>query len=42
MEERAALAGGGLELKSAPGKGAEVHVWFPLKWQASLAESNTA
>jgi two-component system sensor histidine kinase UhpB len=42
MEERAALAGGGLEFKSVPGKGAEVHVWFPLKWQTSLAESKTA
>ena len=42
MEERAALAGGGLELKSNPGKGTEVHVWFPLKWQTSLAEPNTA
>ena len=41
MEERAALAGGGLEFKSVPGKGTEVHVWFPLKWQTSLAESNT-
>ena len=42
MEERAALAGGGLEFNSVPGKGAEVHVWFPLKWQTSFAESNTA
>ena len=33
MEERAALAGGGLEFKSAPGHGTEVHAWFPLKWQ---------
>jgi two-component system, NarL family, sensor histidine kinase NreB len=33
MEERAALAGGGLEFKSAPGRGTEVHAWFPLKWQ---------
>jgi signal transduction histidine kinase len=32
MEERAALAGGGLEFHSAPGKGTEVHAWFPLKW----------
>jgi signal transduction histidine kinase len=36
MEERAALAGGGLEFISVPGKGTEVHVWFPLKWQTSL------
>ena len=42
MEERAALAGGGLEFKSVPGKGTEVHAWFPLKWQTSLAESHTA
>ena len=33
MEERAALAGGGLEFTSAPGQGTEVHAWFPLKWQ---------
>jgi signal transduction histidine kinase len=32
MEERAALAGGGLELNTAPGRGTEVHAWFPLKW----------
>lgn len=35
MEERAALAGGGLELKSAPGQGSQVHAWFPLKWRRS-------
>ena len=33
MEERAALAGGGLEFKSTPKKGTEVHAWFPLKWR---------
>ena len=32
MEERACLAGGGLELNTSPGKGTEVHAWFPLKW----------
>ena len=42
MEERAALAGGGLEFKSVPGKGTEVHAWFPLKWQTPLAKPNTA
>ena len=42
MEERAALAGGGLEFKSVPGKGTEVHVWFPLKWQTPLAKLKTA
>ena len=33
MEERAALAGGGLELLSAPGRGTEVRAWFPLRWK---------
>ena len=33
MEERASLSGGGLEFVSAPGKGTEVHAWFPLKWR---------
>ena len=32
MEERASLAGGGLEFNSAPGRGTEVHAWFPLKY----------
>jgi len=32
MEERAALAGGGLEYDSTPGRGTEVHAWFPLKY----------
>jgi len=35
MEERASLAGGGLECTSAPKLGTEVHAWFPLKWQIS-------
>lgn len=35
MEERASLAGGGLEFNSAPGKGTEVHAWFPLRWHCS-------
>lgn len=30
MEERTALAGGGLEFTSAPGNGTEIHAWFPL------------
>ena len=34
MEERAALAGGGLECVSGPGQGTEVHAWFPLKWRS--------
>jgi two-component system sensor histidine kinase UhpB len=39
MEERAALAGGGLELKSAAGQGTEVHAWFPLRWKTPPEES---
>ena len=35
MEERASLAGGGLELISAPGEGTEVRAWFPLKWRTT-------
>ena len=35
MEERAVLAGGGIEFKSAPGQGTEVHAWFPLTRQAA-------
>ena len=42
MEERAALAGGGLEFKSVPGNGTEVHAWFPLKWKTPEAESKIA
>jgi PAS domain S-box-containing protein len=41
MEERASLAGGGLEFKSVPGQGTEVHAWFPLKWQTLPSESET-
>ena len=40
MEERASLAGGGLEYISSPGEGTEVHAWFPLRWQ--LAEGEMA
>ncbi len=39
MEERTALAGGGLEFKSSPGKGTEVHDWFPLRWRESVTQS---
>jgi PAS domain S-box-containing protein len=35
MEERAVLAGGGLEFTSIPRQGTEVHAWFPLKWQTA-------
>jgi PAS domain S-box-containing protein len=31
MEERATLAGGGLQYHSTPGQGTEVHAWFPLR-----------
>jgi PAS domain S-box-containing protein len=41
MEERALLAGGGLEFTSSPGQGTEVHAWFPLKWQTPPFESET-
>jgi len=37
MEERAALAGGGLEYTSIVRQGTEVHAWFPLKWSDSAA-----
>ncbi len=30
MEERAALAGGGIEWTSAPGRGTDVHAWLTL------------
>jgi PAS domain S-box-containing protein len=36
MEERAALAGGGLEFQSAPGQGTHVLAWFPLRWPTHL------
>jgi PAS domain S-box-containing protein len=32
MQERATLAGGGLQFHSTAGQGTEVHAWFPLKW----------
>jgi signal transduction histidine kinase len=38
MEERASLAGGGLELRSSPGEGTEVHAWFPLNRQCAQHE----
>ena len=41
MEERAALAGGGLELSSIPKRGSEVHAWFPLKWQIQPDEAES-
>ncbi len=42
MEERAALAGGGLEFTSTPKQGTEVHAWFPLKWQPPATESQAS
>jgi PAS domain S-box-containing protein len=41
MEERAALAGGGLDFNSAPGRGTEVLAWFPLKWQTTPSASQS-
>lgn len=41
MEERAVLAGGGLEFTSSPRHGTEVHAWFPLKWQTPPAGAET-
>jgi signal transduction histidine kinase len=42
MDERASLAGGGLELRSIAGQGTEVHAWFPLrpKSTSSLSQLN--
>ena len=41
MEERARLAGGGLQYHSTPGQGTEVHAWFPLNFAdpAALSEA---
>jgi PAS domain S-box-containing protein len=41
MEERAALAGGGLEFISTPGQGTEVQAWFPLMWHNPLSGSES-
>jgi signal transduction histidine kinase len=30
MKERALLARGGVEIRSAPGRGTEIRAWFPL------------
>jgi signal transduction histidine kinase len=42
MEERASLAGGGLEFNSAPGQGTEVHAWFPLRWHCPIEPESVA
>jgi signal transduction histidine kinase len=34
MEERATLVDGVVQLKSVPGRGTEVHAWFPLRWRS--------
>jgi signal transduction histidine kinase len=39
MEERAALLGGGFEIKSTPGHGTEIHAWLPLRWQTEPTDS---
>ena len=41
MEERAALAGGGLRFNSALGQGTEVQAWFPLKWRSASETEKT-
>ena len=41
MEERAVLAGGGLEHTSSPGGGTEVHAWFPLKTSAPITSTRS-
>jgi signal transduction histidine kinase len=42
MEERAVLAGGGLEFTSIPSQGTEVHAWFPLKWETPPSGTDEA
>jgi signal transduction histidine kinase len=37
MQERALILGGKIEIKSAPARGTEVHVWFPLPGTVSPA-----
>jgi signal transduction histidine kinase len=38
MEERVALVGGRLQIRSAAGTGTTVGAWFPLKWRESAPE----
>jgi signal transduction histidine kinase len=40
MQERALILGGKIEIKSAPARGTEVHVWFPLPGAVSPAAKN--
>jgi len=42
MEERATLAGGDIEWTSGPGRGTEVHAWFPLNWTADTGRDGVA
>jgi signal transduction histidine kinase len=42
MEERAVMAGGGLDFTSFPRWGCEVHAWFPLKWQTPPPETESS
>jgi PAS domain S-box-containing protein len=42
MEERAALAGGGLEFTSGTGQGTEVHAWFPLTLRPPAPEPSAS
>ncbi len=41
MEERAALAGGNLEIISAPGQGTAIQAWLPLEWQSDKTPPDT-
>jgi len=40
MQERALIVGGKIEIKSAPARGTEVHVWFPLPEAVPPAAKN--
>jgi signal transduction histidine kinase len=41
MEERATLAGGGLQYISKPGQGTEVRAWFPIRWRELALSSDS-
>jgi len=42
MEERATLAGGGIEWHSVPGRSTEVHAWFPLHITSDAGPNGSA
>jgi two-component system sensor histidine kinase UhpB len=42
MQERAALAGGELQIDSAPGRGTTIRLRLPLRWQADAAQEGGA